>query len=303
MGETVSFASNGDTAEGYLARPASGSGPGVMVMQEWWGLVPQIKLVCDRFAAEGFVAFAPDLYRGDIAEHTEMDKAAHLMSTLPMDRAARDMGGAVDFLLGLPDSAGRQGRCRRLLHGRHARAVGRRRSRATRSARPPPTTARRSVRVRPDWSGLTAVVRGHFAANDDFFPPDAVKALEADLQGHGQGRRVRRSPRRGSRVHERRRTCSVPTTPVSRRGAGPTRWRSCEHTSADRPEPDGVSGLSDGIVREPSPRQAPSARNMAGGISSRPWARSCVRSMLIRSRGSRSGQRSHGPGGIAPATQ
>ena len=47
-----------------------------MVMQEWWGLVPQIKTVCDRLAGEGFVALAPDLYRGDIAEHTEMDKAA-----------------------------------------------------------------------------------------------------------------------------------------------------------------------------------------------------------------------------------
>ena len=102
MGETVNFTSNGDTPEGYLAIPASGTGPGVLVMQEWWGLVPQIKQVCDRLAGEGFVAFAPDMYRGDIAEHTEMDKAGHLMATLPMDRAARDMGGAVDFLLAHP---------------------------------------------------------------------------------------------------------------------------------------------------------------------------------------------------------
>ena len=57
----VSFASNGDTAHGYLALPASGTGPGVMVVQEWWGLVPQIKKVCDRLAADGFVALAPDL--------------------------------------------------------------------------------------------------------------------------------------------------------------------------------------------------------------------------------------------------
>ncbi len=98
MGEMVSFASNGDTAQGYLALPATGSGPGVLVLQEWWGLVPQIKRVCDRLADEGFVALAPDLYRGEIAEHTEMDKAGRLMSTLPADRAARDMGGAVDFL-------------------------------------------------------------------------------------------------------------------------------------------------------------------------------------------------------------
>ena len=51
MGDMVSFASNGDTAQGYLALPASGAGPGVVVMQEWWGLVPQIKTTCDRFAA------------------------------------------------------------------------------------------------------------------------------------------------------------------------------------------------------------------------------------------------------------
>ena len=70
------FASNGDTADGYLARRASGSGPGVLVLQEWWGLVPQIKRVVDRLAGEGFVALVPDLYHGEIAEHTEMDKAA-----------------------------------------------------------------------------------------------------------------------------------------------------------------------------------------------------------------------------------
>jgi carboxymethylenebutenolidase len=185
MGDTVNFASNGDTASGYLAVPASGAGPGILVMQEWWGLVPQIKAVCDRFAGEGFVALAPDLYHGDIAEHTEMDKAGHLMSTLPMDRAARDMGGAVDFLLGQSavrgDKVGVVGYC---MGGMLALLV----------------TAQQGDRIgaaapyygaplgdgAPDWSGLTAVVRGHFAANDDFFPPDAIKALEADLQKMGK---------------------------------------------------------------------------------------------------------------------
>ncbi len=185
MGETVSFASNGDTAQGYLARPASGSGPGVMVMQEWWGLVPQIKQVCDEFAAEGFVAFAPDLYRGDIAEHTEMDKAAHLMSTLPMDRAARDMGGAVDFLLGLPEVQGPKigvvGYC---MGGMLALLVTA--QQGDKIAATAPYYGAPLGEGGPDWSGLTAVVRGHFAANDDFFPSDAVKALEADLKGMGK---------------------------------------------------------------------------------------------------------------------
>jgi len=90
-GSMIEFAANGTTAGGYLAVPAAGVGPGVVVLQEWWGLVPQIKGVCDRMAAEGFTALAPDLYHGEFAEHTEMDKAGELMTGLPPERAARDM--------------------------------------------------------------------------------------------------------------------------------------------------------------------------------------------------------------------
>ena len=185
MGDMVSFASNGDTAQGYLALPASGAGPGVVVMQEWWGLVPQIKTTCDRFAAEGFVAMAPDLYRGDIAEHTEMDKASHLMSTLPMDRAARDMGGAVDFMLGNAavrgDKIGVVGYC---MGGMLALLVAAQQGEKIGAVAP--YYGAPLGEGGPDWSGLTAPVRGHYAGNDDFFPPDAVKALEAELRGMGK---------------------------------------------------------------------------------------------------------------------
>ena len=95
MGEMIEFASNGDTATGLPRDPASGGGPGVLVVQEWWGLVPQIKRVCDRLAAEGFVALAPDLYRGDIAEHTEMDKAGQLDDDAA-DRSRRARHGRRD---------------------------------------------------------------------------------------------------------------------------------------------------------------------------------------------------------------
>ena len=64
MGQRVEFPSNGHTCQGYLALPASGSGPAVVVIQEWWGLVPHIEDLCERFAAEGFLAIAPDLYHG-----------------------------------------------------------------------------------------------------------------------------------------------------------------------------------------------------------------------------------------------
>ena len=100
MGENVELPSNGNTAGGYLASTKEGDQPGIVVVQEWWGLDSYIKGVCDELSNEGFTALAPDLYHGELAKHTEMDKAAELMNTLPPDRSARDMGGAVTYLLG-----------------------------------------------------------------------------------------------------------------------------------------------------------------------------------------------------------
>jgi carboxymethylenebutenolidase len=185
MGDIVSFSSNGDAAEGYLALPGSGSGPGVMVVQEWWGLVPYIKTTCDRLAGDGFVALAPDLYRGDIAEHAEMDKANELMSTLPLDRAARDMGGAVDFLLAHPAvTSGKIGVVGYCMGGMLTLVVAAQQGDKVGAAAP--YYGAPLGESAPDWSGLTATVRGHYAANDDFFPADAIKALEAQLQGMGK---------------------------------------------------------------------------------------------------------------------
>jgi carboxymethylenebutenolidase len=96
MGEIVEFPSNGSTASGYLARPRHG-GPGVIVIQEWWGLVPHIKDVADRLAVEGFTALAPDLYHGQVT--TEPDEAGKLMMSLNIEQAAKDLSGAVDLLL------------------------------------------------------------------------------------------------------------------------------------------------------------------------------------------------------------
>ena len=92
MGEIIEFPSNGTTAQGYLA--TEGTGPGVVVIQEYWGLVDHIKEVCDRFAAQGFVALAPDLYHGETAR--EPDEAGKLMMAMRIEQAAKDMSGAVD---------------------------------------------------------------------------------------------------------------------------------------------------------------------------------------------------------------
>lgn len=105
MGDKVTFASDGNQAEGYLAVPENGSGPAVVVIQEYWGLVPHIEDLCNRFAGEGFVALAPDLYHG--AQAREPDEAGKLMMGLAMDRAAQDIAGAAAYLAGRPEVSGR----------------------------------------------------------------------------------------------------------------------------------------------------------------------------------------------------
>ena len=185
MAENVSFQSNGDTADGYLAVPASGSGPGVIVVQEWWGLNPQIKGMADRLAGEGFVALAPDLYHGELAEHDEMDKAGHLMNTLPADRAARDMLGAVDYLLSrdecTSDKVGVIGFCMGGMLSMILAAIG-----GDKIGAAAPFYGAPIFGNAPDWSNLTAPIRGHFADIEDFFKPEVVKQLEADLKAMGK---------------------------------------------------------------------------------------------------------------------
>ena len=96
MGEIIELQVNGGNTGGYLSIPASGNGPGVVVIQEWWGLVDHIKDVCDRFAAEGFVALAPDLFHGKTTKSP--DEAGKLMMAMRIDEAEKDLGAAVDYL-------------------------------------------------------------------------------------------------------------------------------------------------------------------------------------------------------------
>jgi carboxymethylenebutenolidase len=183
MGEMVEFPSNGTTVGGYLAAPEVGAGPGVVVIQEWWGLVDHIKDVCDRFAAEGFTALAPDLYHG--ATTTEPDEAAKLMMAMNLERAARDMAGAVDYLAGHDSvrgqGAGVVGFC---MGGGLALWLATLRPDQVRAVAPfygvIPWEA-----AQPDWSHLRGAVQGHYAENDDFASPDHVAALEAQLKEAG----------------------------------------------------------------------------------------------------------------------
>src|SRR5690242_16369158 len=95
--QNVTFPSNGGQAHGYLKKPDSGSGPGVILIQEWWGLDDHMVDVADRLAGEGFVVLCPDLFGGRVAHDAQ--EAGQMLQELPVDRAARDLGGAVDFLL------------------------------------------------------------------------------------------------------------------------------------------------------------------------------------------------------------
>jgi carboxymethylenebutenolidase len=108
MAEIVTFTSNGGTAGGYLASPASGKGPGVMVIQEWWGLIDQVKGTADMFAREGFNALAPDFYHGKSARIGEPDKAQKLMMELNIDQAAKDARGAARFLASHPKTSSKK---------------------------------------------------------------------------------------------------------------------------------------------------------------------------------------------------
>jgi len=182
MGEIVEFPSNGGTAQGYLAMPGGGDGLPLVVIQEWWGLVPHITDVCDRFAAEGFVALAPDLYHGE--QTTEPDEAGKLMMAMNVGQAAKDMSGAVDKLQEVSgrEAVGVTGFC---MGGGLALVLACHRPDAIKACVPfygliPWENAQ------PDWSKLTASVQGHYAEKDGFFGPDKVKALQDQLQAVGK---------------------------------------------------------------------------------------------------------------------
>ncbi len=182
MGENIEFPSNGSTAVGYLATPKGGQGPGVIVIQEWWGLVDHIRDVCDRFAAAGFVALAPDLYHG--ATIAEPDEAGKAMMALRMDQAARDMSGAVDELVRRSGRA-RVGVIGFCMGGGLALVLATQRPDAV-AAVVPCYGVIPWPDAQPDYSAMTASMLGHYAANDDFFTPQAAEALATQLREMGK---------------------------------------------------------------------------------------------------------------------
>jgi carboxymethylenebutenolidase len=177
-GKMVQFPSNGHTTDGYLAAPTSGKGPGVLVIQEWWGLVPHIKAVCDRFAAAGFSALAPDMYHGKTA--SEPDGAGKLFMALNIEQAEKDLRGAATYLAGHSSTAkvGAVGFC---MGGQLALFAG-------------CTNASIGAvvdfygihpNVKPDYAKLSGPVLGLFAEKDGFVNPDVARGVEAAIKKAG----------------------------------------------------------------------------------------------------------------------
>jgi carboxymethylenebutenolidase len=176
--QNVQFPSNGGHAHGYLAVPASGSGPGVVVIQEWWGLTDHIADIADRLAAEGFVALAPDLFGGKVAH--DADEAGALMMGLPVDQAARDLAGAVDFLLAhdavTSSKIGSIGFCMGggfvlLLAAQQGDKIG--------AAVPFYGVG---PAVPETYAGITAAVQGHYGESDEFYPADSARAQAEQIR-------------------------------------------------------------------------------------------------------------------------
>ena len=178
-GMMVQFPSNGHATDGYLAAPTSGKGPGVLVIQEWWGLVPHIKAVCDRFAAAGFSALAPDMYHGKTA--SEPDGAGKLFMALNIEQAEKDLRGAATYLAGHSSTAkvGAVGFC---MGGQLALFAG-------------CTNASIGAvvdfygihpNVKPDYAKLSGPVLGLFGEKDGFVNPDVARGVEAAIKKAGK---------------------------------------------------------------------------------------------------------------------
>ena len=181
MGQMISFAANGGTASGYLSLPPSGTGPGLIVVQEWWGLVDHIKELCDRFAALGFVALAPDHYHG--VQTRSPDEAGKQFMALNIAQAGSEMRGAAMYLHGhaavSPKKVGIVGFCmgaQLALYAaqEHGGLIG---------------CAVDFYGVHPnvpiDATRLRVPVLGHFGRRDHSVPESRVKELQAAVTSAG----------------------------------------------------------------------------------------------------------------------
>lgn len=178
MGERVEFPSNGHTCNGYFA----GEGPGIVVIQEWWGLVPHIEDLVERFAGAGFAAIAPDLYHGKTT--TSPDEAGKMLMELDVERAAKEIAGAGQHLLGRPEcTSGKYGVVGFCMGGALAQYA------ATFDAKNVGAAASfygGFKKVTPDWEKLEGPILLIYGENDKGVPAEAGRELERKLRKLGK---------------------------------------------------------------------------------------------------------------------
>lgn len=176
----IEFPTSDGSAPGYLAAPASEHGQAVIVLQEWWGVDEHIRSLCDRLAAEGFYALAPDLYRGETT--TQPSEAQQKMMAMSMDQVEKDMCGAADYLASQPGvegpGVGAVGFC---LGGGLAIWA---------AANCPQIAAAVTYYYvmphgKPDFTKIKGPVLGHFGTADEFISHEEATKLEAELKDAG----------------------------------------------------------------------------------------------------------------------
>ncbi|MGQ9897795.1 MAG: dienelactone hydrolase family protein [Acidobacteriota bacterium] len=180
-GQRTTLTARNLSVPGYLSLPTA-NGPGVIVLQEWWGLVPHIEAVTDRLAAAGYTAFAPDLYQGQST--TSPDAAGKLMMALNIDQTAEQLHAAVQALREHPSTQGHPkvgiiGFC---MGGQLALYA---------ACENPDIGACVDFygihpNVKPNFANLSAPVLGIFAEKDTFVTPEAVTALRQELDRYGK---------------------------------------------------------------------------------------------------------------------
>lgn len=177
-GKMVDFASNGGTAHGYLATPDNPNGRALVVIQEWWGLQPEIEGVADRYAEAGYFALAPDLYYGDKTEHPS--EAEQKLMALNVEQAEKDLRGAVDYVAEVSGAqkVGSTGYC-----------IGGALSIFAATLNPKVVATSSFYYVfphkKPDFSQLNGPVIMHFGTNDDFIPVPDAQALVQEVKDAG----------------------------------------------------------------------------------------------------------------------
>ena len=181
MGTSISFKRpDGKDTNGYLANAARGDAPGLVVIQEWWGLSEQIKGLCDRFALAGFDALAPDLYSGVVVPYHDSEAANEQMTSLDfMDATTQNVRGAALYLGRNGAKVGLTGFCM----GGAVTVIG--------AARIPELTAAVTFYgIPPEAAAKPADIKiplqGHFANRDDWCTPQVVNAFESGMKAAGK---------------------------------------------------------------------------------------------------------------------